>query len=71
MTKKNEEMDENEQIMVCMDPLVLSGAKFCFCCVPTCMHCRLMTVEEYRLYGKLRIEQEKIELDNGITEENT
>lgn len=62
MTKKIEEIDESKKMMVCMDPLVLSGSKFCFCCVPTCMHCRLMTIEEYRLYQELRTEEAKFKI---------
>ena len=70
MTKKNKEMDENEQIMVCMDPLVLSGSKFCYCCVPTCMYCRLMTMEEYRLYQELRTEESKFKIKLQIDKMN-
>ena len=68
--KKMEEIDENEKIMVCMDPLVLRGAKFCYCCVPSCIHCRLMSKEEYELYSQMKHEEENFRIKLLVNNEN-
>ena len=37
---------EPETIGVCTDEAVLNGYKFCFCCLPTCPHYKLVLTDE-------------------------
>lgn len=54
-------MEDNKKIMVCTDPDVLSGNKFCFCCTEFCPSCVLMTEEEYKFFNKLKVNEKQEE----------
>lgn len=48
-----------EEIMTCCDPDVLRGNKFCFCCIPSCKYCRIVSKNEFELLMKIEQEQRK------------
>lgn len=56
-----ENIEDNKKIMVCTDPDVLNGNKFCFCCIRNCKHCVLMTKEEYIAFNKLNVNEKQKE----------
>ena len=37
---------EPKTIGICTDEAVLNGCKFCFCCLPTCPHYKLVLIDE-------------------------
>jgi hypothetical protein len=51
-----------KEFRMCCDPDVLRGNKFCFCCIPSCKYCRIVSEEEFELQMKMLEEQTKEEV---------
>lgn len=56
-------MNDIESFVVCEDPDVINGDKFCFCCFPNCLYRRVVSKEEYLKYECSLIELKKANTD--------